>query len=158
MTDTFIPRCIDALKAIAYALRSVQQALCNGSGLCNTTRSAERTEVDAVNGSLLLKYLLGVNFTGSSGNSVTFDTNGDPPGVYTIKSLQESKFVTVGKWASAQNSALSFLKSVVWNSEDGNMTSLCSQLCEHGQYPELIAGLNSCCWNCKDCDGENSYQ
>ena len=123
VTDTFIPRCIDALKAIAYALRSVQQTLCNGSGLCNATRSAERTEVDAVNGSLLLQYLLGVNFTGSSGNSVTFDTNGDPPGVYTIKSLQESKFVTVGKWVSAQNPALSFLKSVVWNSEDGNMHS-----------------------------------
>ena len=156
VTDTYLPHCIDAVEAIAYALRNIQQAVCNGSGLCNATRSAERTEVDAVNGSLLLQYLLGVNFTGPSGNSVTFDINGDPPGVYTIKSLQEGTVVTVGTWVSTRNPALSFSKSVEWNNANRNIKSLCSEPCSHGQYREFIAGLSSCCWNCKNC-GENSY-
>ena len=42
VSDSFVPNCIDAVYAIAHAVRQMQQSVCNRSGLCNATRSSER--------------------------------------------------------------------------------------------------------------------
>ena len=158
MANTFLPHCIDALFAIAYALRDIQRDLCNGSGLCNATLSAARNDVSAIDGQLLLKYLKQVNFSSESGDDVSFDINGDPTKtVYTVEYLQNGKVNTIGKWDSVLTPSLNLHVPVIWSQTNGTPKSLCSEPCEYGQYPVLIPDQSSCCWNCKWCDGENSY-
>ena len=113
--DTYLPYCIDAVYAIAYAIRDIQKAVCNGSGLCNATLSTSRSDVSVVDGQLLLQYLLRVNF---SSDQVSFDANGDPTtavGLYTVKYLQDGTVITVGNWVSTLNPSLNISTPLEWN-------------------------------------------
>lgn len=66
---------IDSIYTLAHGLHNMHQEVCNGEpGLC--------AEMETINGSLLLDYLMDVNFTGVSGHMINFDENGDPPGRY----------------------------------------------------------------------------
>ncbi len=57
---------IDAVYAVAYALHSMHQDLCPGKvGLCS--------KMETINGTLLLKYIRNVNFTG------VYSIEVDPP-------------------------------------------------------------------------------
>ena len=159
-TDTYLPYCADAVYAIAYAIRDIQKAVCNGSGLCNATLSTSRSDVSVVDGQLLLQYLLRVNFSSESGDQVSFDANGDPTSAgYTVKYLQGGTVITVGNWVSTLHPSLNISVPLEWNLtlKNGTPKSLCSEPCQYGQYPDTIPEQSSCCWHCKSCDGENPY-
>ena len=160
VTDTYLPHCIDAIYAIAYAIRDIQNAVCNGSGLCNATLSTSRSDVSVVDGQLLLQYLLRANFSSESGDQVSFDENGDPTSaVYTVKYLQGGAIITVGNWVSTLHPSLNISMPLVWNPTltNGTPNSLCSEPCQYGQYRDVIPEQSSCCWHCKSCNGENPY-
>lgn len=155
--DSFVTNCIDAVYAIAHAVRQIQQIACNGSGLCNATRSSERKDASAVDGRLLLLNILKVNFTSESGKDFSFDANGDPTNpVFTVQYVHNGQMNTVGKWDSSKYPSLQLNHaSIIWNQT--NPKSLCSEPCAYGQFQEAIQGQSGCCWNCKDCIGINYY-
>jgi Receptor family ligand binding region len=71
--DTKMGFVIDSIYTLAHGLHNMHQDVCDGvAGLC--------AEMATINGSLLLDYLMEVNFTGVSGHLINFDENGDPPG------------------------------------------------------------------------------
>ena len=156
--NSYIPNCIDAVYAIAYAVRSIQQTVCNGSGLCNATRSSERNDASAVDGRLLLQNILKVNFTSESSNYISFDINSDPTStVFTLKYVHEGKMSTVGTWDGTKSPSLQLDASIAWNQTNPPPKSFCSESCANGQFQEAIKGQSDCCWNCLYCIGTNSY-
>lgn len=70
--DTKLGFVIDSIYTLAHGLHNMHQDVCDGvPGLC--------AEMATINGSLLLEYLMAVNFTGVSGHMIHFDEYGDPP-------------------------------------------------------------------------------
>ena len=159
VSDAYVPNSIDAVYAIAHAVSQIQQSVCNGSGLCNATRSSETTDVSAIDGRLLLLNILKVNFTSESGNDFSFDSNGDPTNtILTVQHLHNGQMNTLGKWDSSKfPSLLINYESIVWNQSNPHPKSLCSEPCAYGQLQEAIQGQSGCCWNCKNCSGTNYY-
>eukprot|EP00731_Ephydatia_muelleri_P006229 Em0003g477a len=106
--DAHVPNSIDAVYAIAHAVRQIQQSVCNGSGLCNATRSSETTDVSTVDGRLLLLNILKVNFTSESDNDFSFDSNGDPTNtIFTVQYVHNGQMNTLGKWDRIKPSLIS---------------------------------------------------
>ena len=157
--DAHVPNSIDAVCAIAHAVHQIQQSVCNGSGLCNATRSSEATGVSAIDGRLLLLNILKVNFTSESGNDFNFDSNGDPTNtIFTVQYVHNGQMNTIGKWDSSKFPFLQLNHaSIVWNQTNLPSKSLCSEPCAYGQFQEAIQGQSDCCWNCKNCSGFNYY-
>ena len=154
-----VPNCINAVYAIAHAVRQMQQSVCNRSGLCNATRSSERNDVSAVDGRLLLLNILKVNFTSESGNDFSFDSNGDPTNtIFTVQHVHKGQINTLGKWDNSKFPSLQLnYESIFWNETNPPPKSLCSVPCAYGQFQEAIPGQSGCCWNCKNCSGTNYY-
>ena len=155
VSDAYVPNCIDAVYAIAHAVRQMQQSVCNRSGLCNATRSSERNDVSAVDGYLLLQNLLKVNFTSESGNNFSFDSNGDRTNtIFTVQYVHNGQKNTLGKWDNSKFPSLQLnYESIFWNETNPLPKSLCSEPCAYGQFQEVIQGQSGCCWNCKNCRG-----
>lgn len=75
--DTKMGFVINAIYSMAHALHNMQQSLCPGvNGLCEAMKP--------VDGRILLEFLMKINFTGASGDLISFDENGDSPGRYVI--------------------------------------------------------------------------
>lgn len=71
---------INAIYSMAYGLHNMQMVLCPGyAGLCDAMKP--------IDGRKLLDSLMKSNFTGVSGDMISFDENGDSPGRY-CKSLK----------------------------------------------------------------------
>ena len=159
VSDVYVPNCINAVNAIAHAVRQMQQSVCNRSGLCNATRSSERNDVSAVDGRLLLLNILKVNFTSESGNEFSFDSNGDPTNtIFTVQYVHNGQINTLGKWDNSKFPSLQLnYESIFWNETNPPPNSLCSEPCAYGQFQEAIQGQSGCCWNCKNCSGTNYY-
>ena len=157
--DAHVPNSIDAVNAIAHAVRQIQQSVCNGSGLCNATRSSETTDVSTVDGRLLLLNILKVNFTSESDNDFSFDSNGDPTNtIFTVQYVHNGQMNTLGKWDRSKFPSLQLnYESIVWNQTNPLPKSLCSEPCAYGQSQEAISDQSGCCWNCKNCSGTNYY-
>ena len=61
---------------------------------------------DTLTGENLLEYLLNVSFNDRQNRTVSFDENGNPPGMYLISNLQRNEsgkyeYISVGYWYSA---------------------------------------------------------
>lgn len=68
---------INAIYSMAYGLHNMQMALCpDYAGLCDAMKP--------IDGRKLLDSLMKANFTGVSGDMISFDENGDSPGRYCI--------------------------------------------------------------------------
>ena len=159
VSNVNVPNCIDAVYAIAHAVGQIQQSVCNGSGLCNATRSSETNDVSAVDGNLLFPNILKVNFTSESGNDFSFDSNGDPTNtIFTVQYVHNGQINTLGKWDNSKFPSLQLnYESIFWNETNPPPKSLCSEPCAYGQFQEAIQGQSGCCWNCKNCRGINYY-
>lgn len=107
----------------------------------------------------LLKYVKNISFHGRSGNTISFDKNGDlERGSYTIKSLQpvrvnftKMKFVEIGSW-DGTDGKLEFINGTkyLWNGwEDEIPISRCNDVCFPGEY--AVNGSTRCCWSCVKC-------
>uniref|UniRef100_A0A667ZIZ5 Glutamate metabotropic receptor 4 n=1 Tax=Myripristis murdjan TaxID=586833 RepID=A0A667ZIZ5_9TELE len=135
---------IDAVYAMAHALHNMHKDLCPGKvGLCS--------KMETINGTLLLKYIRNVNFTGIAGTPVVFNVNGDAPGRYEIYQYQitnnTTEYKIIGHWTDQLH------LDMQWPGATNEVpSSICSQPCRPGQRKKTVKGI-PCCWHCENCDG-----
>uniref|UniRef100_A0A4W6DDW9 Glutamate metabotropic receptor 4 n=1 Tax=Lates calcarifer TaxID=8187 RepID=A0A4W6DDW9_LATCA len=115
-------------------------------GLCS--------KMDTINGTLLLKYIRNVNFTGIAGTPVVFNVNGDAPGRYEIYQYQITNSTTeykiIGHWTDQLHLDINQMQ---WPGGTQEVpSSICSQPCRPGQRKKTVKGI-PCCWHCENCDG-----
>ncbi|XP_039656405.1 metabotropic glutamate receptor 8-like [Perca fluviatilis] len=134
---------IDAVYAVAYALHNMHLDLCPGSsGVCSN--------MDPVEGRLLLDYIRAVKFNGSAGTSVLFNENGDAPGRYDIFQFQMTNhslpgYHVIGQWT---NNLKLNLDEMQWSRGDRSVPdSICSFPCRPGERKKMVKGV-PCCWHC----------
>ncbi|XP_044066301.1 metabotropic glutamate receptor 4-like isoform X2 [Siniperca chuatsi] len=138
---------IDAVYAMAHALHNMHKDLCPGKvGLCS--------KMDTINGTLLLKYIRNVNFTGIAGTPVVFNVNGDAPGRYEIYQYQitnnTTEYKIIGHWTDQLHLDTNEMQ---WPGGTQEVpSSICSQPCRPGQRKKIVKGI-PCCWHCENCDG-----
>ncbi|XP_056131423.1 metabotropic glutamate receptor 4 isoform X1 [Lampris incognitus] len=138
---------IDAVYAMAHALHDMHKDLCPGKvGLCS--------KMDTINGTLLLKYIRNVNFTGIAGTPVVFNVNGDAPGRYEIYQYQivnnTTEYKIIGHWTDQLHLDINEMQ---WPGGTREIpSSICSQPCRLGQRKKTVKGI-PCCWHCENCDG-----
>ncbi|XP_055787615.1 metabotropic glutamate receptor 4-like [Salvelinus fontinalis] len=138
---------VDAVYAMAHALHNMHKELCPGKvGLCS--------KMETINGTMLLKFIRNVNFTGIAGTPVIFNVNGDAPGRYEIYQYQmkhnTTEYKIIGHWADQLHLET---KEMRW--PDGTWQvpqSICSQPCHPGERKKTVKGV-PCCWHCERCDG-----
>ncbi|RVE70876.1 hypothetical protein OJAV_G00068250 [Oryzias javanicus] len=124
---------IDAVYSMAHALHNMHRDLCPGKvGLCS--------QMDTINGTLLLKYIRNVNFTGIAGTSVVFNVNGDAPGRYEIYQYQITNATTeykiIGHWT---DQLYLNVNQMQWpGGEQKVPSSICSQPCLPGQRKKIL--------------------
>ncbi|XP_067842429.1 metabotropic glutamate receptor 5b [Heptranchias perlo] len=149
--DTKMGFVINAIYSMAHALHNMQQSLCPGvNGLCDAMKP--------IDGRILLDFLMKINFTGVSGDIISFDENGDSPGRYEImnfKKLAKEYFdyINVGSW---DNGELKMDDDEIWSSKNLVIRSVCSDPCEKAEIKVIRKGEVSCCWTCTPCK-ENEF-
>ncbi|KAM9758164.1 metabotropic glutamate receptor 4-like [Menidia menidia] len=138
---------IDAVYAMAHALHNMHQELCPGKlGLC--------AKMDPINGTLLLKHIRRLNFSGIAGNPVLFNENGDAPGRYDIYQYQiknrTAEYKVIGNWTDQLHLNM---RSMQWPGGGRHVpSSICSHPCQPGERKKIVKGI-PCCWHCERCDG-----
>uniref|UniRef100_A0A3Q2ZN14 Glutamate metabotropic receptor 6 n=1 Tax=Kryptolebias marmoratus TaxID=37003 RepID=A0A3Q2ZN14_KRYMA len=141
---------IDAVYAVAHALHNMHQNLCpNRHGVCSN--------MDPVEGRLLLDYIRTVNFNGKktlkTKSFVLFNENGDAPGRYDIFQFQMTNhshpgYHVIGQWTNNLR-----LNEMQWSGGDRSVPeSVCSFPCKPGERKKMVKGV-PCCWHCELCDG-----
>ncbi|XP_053241525.1 metabotropic glutamate receptor 5 isoform X1 [Podarcis raffonei] len=142
---------INAIYSMAYGLHNMQMALCPGyAGLCDAMKP--------IDGRKLLDSLMKANFTGVSGDMITFDENGDSPGRYEIMNFKKMgkdyfDYINVGSW---DNGELKMDDNEIWAHKNSAIRSVCSEPCERGEIKVIRKGEVSCCWTCTRCK-ENEF-
>ncbi|XP_064813225.1 metabotropic glutamate receptor 4-like [Oncorhynchus masou masou] len=138
---------VDAVYAMAHALHNMHKELCPGKvGLCS--------KMETINGTMLLKFIRNVNFTGIAGTPVIFNVNGDAPGRYEIYQYQmkhnTTEYKIIGHWADQLHLET---KEMLWPGGTWQVPqSICSQPCHPGERKKTVKGV-PCCWHCERCDG-----
>ncbi|XP_053162207.1 metabotropic glutamate receptor 5 isoform X2 [Hemicordylus capensis] len=142
---------INAIYSMAHGLHNLQLALCPGyAGLCDAMRP--------IDGQKLLDSLMKSNFTGVSGDMISFDENGDSPGRYEIMNFKKMgkdyfDYINVGSW---DNGELKMDDDEIWSKKSTVISSVCSEPCEKGEIKVIRKGEVSCCWTCTRCK-ENEF-
>ncbi|XP_007427539.1 metabotropic glutamate receptor 5 [Python bivittatus] len=142
---------INAIYSMAYGLHNMQMALCPGyAGLCDAMKP--------IDGRKLLDSLMKSNFTGVSGDMISFDENGDSPGRYEIMNFKKMgkdryDYINVGSW---DNGELKMDDGEIWSKKSSVIRSVCSEPCEKGEIKVIRKGEVSCCWTCTRCK-ENEF-
>ncbi|XP_039198888.1 metabotropic glutamate receptor 5 isoform X2 [Crotalus tigris] len=142
---------INAIYSMAYGLHNMQMALCPGyEGLCDAMKP--------IDGRKLLDSLMKANFTGVSGDMISFDENGDSPGRYEIMNFKKMRkdqydYINVGSW---DNGELKMADDEIWAKKSLVIRSVCSDPCEKGEIKVIRKGEVSCCWTCTPCK-ENEF-
>lgn len=140
--DDKVAYVIDAVYAIAYALKKLYSDNCPGvhelsSSCIKQLRIDTKTFFD--------KYLSVVKFRGVTGQ-VSFDES-KLKGVYDIHQIKDGKFESVGIWNSENGGVLTMNKK--WR-KDGRL-SVCGLNCSSGSVRKIRGG-KQCCWDCIKCE------
>ena len=150
----FVPAVINAVYAFSHALHNMSVVKCNKT-LCSEIldQSGQR-----INGELLLEYLQNVTFTGSSEETVAFNSNQDLRNghyiIYNVQPVATSNglsnfgYVKVGSWSSGK---LNLNVSSIWWNTGSPPLSVCSLPCQTGYFQQHITGEADCCWTCEPC-------
>ena len=161
----FAPFTIDAVYALAHAIRNLQQDFCpNRRGVCMEIMDTRAGIHDTViRGDLLLQYLHNVSFRAASTEFVSFDSNGDQQGGYLIKNLkqkinEEFIFDVIGHWDEVptnRSAPLEIFGDIQWSHGQGNRipSSVCSLPCGIDEFQEPVPDHADCCWICRSCQG-----
>ena len=164
----FAPFTIDAVYALAHAIRNLQRDFCpNGRGICKEimdTRIGIHNSV--IRGDLLLQYLHNVSFRAASTEYVSFDSNGDQQGGYLIKNLKQTQngefiFDVVGHWDEVpvnRSAPLEIFGDIQWSHQQGSRipSSVCSLPCGPDEFQEPVPDHADCCWVCRSCPAPGS--
>lgn len=142
---------INAMYAIAHALDAMFKCK-EPNGLLEGGKCPSVTP--HVNPNDLLVYLKAVNFT-SPISPVSFDSNGDTLGSYTIINLQKRNgtwvFHPVGSWEALGTPQLQIDdEEIMWGGDTkGDLPkSICQEMCRPGYWQTTQVG---CCWQCIKC-------
>ncbi|VDK85939.1 unnamed protein product [Litomosoides sigmodontis] len=145
--DAKLSQVVNSIRVVGLALQALYNDRCRGG-------AASCTETFALNGTVLLKYMLNVTFTDQFNQEVYFDTNGDPPAWYDVLNYVGGKegFRMVGEYRKKRLGKywLKITESDIMFSDKTNQIpkSVCSKPCEIGQRQRETA---ACCWICEDC-------
>ncbi|VDN01111.1 unnamed protein product [Thelazia callipaeda] len=145
--DAKLSQVVNSIRVIGLAL----QALYNDRCQQNLT---DCTNMFALNGTLLLKYMLNVTFVDQFNQEMYFDANGDPPAWYDILNYVggEEGFRMVGEYRKKRRGKyrLKIIENDIMFFDRSNQIpeSVCSKACEIGQRPRETT---ACCWICEDC-------
>ena len=111
-----VPFVIDAVYAYAHALQNFLNDNCDQP--LRWDRATQQCDgmKNTLTGETLLGYLLNVSFNGTQNRIVSFDENGDPPGLYKISNWQgQYNHTSVGCWDSVNKD-----KPLELNNTDAN--------------------------------------
>uniref|UniRef100_A0A5S6QBM5 G_PROTEIN_RECEP_F3_4 domain-containing protein n=1 Tax=Trichuris muris TaxID=70415 RepID=A0A5S6QBM5_TRIMR len=170
--DPKLSQVVTSIYTVAYALDSMYKDMCTGyiaKGVCPA--------MVPVDGSKLFQYMLKTEFRDFSGQSIYFDSNGDPPARYDILNYQgkHAGYVTVGTWGhvwrevepldhsdqpvTKYGGKLRFdRRKILWhNGKSGSSytpLAKCSYECGIGEIKKIQT--MKCCWTCVPCF-ENEY-
>ncbi len=134
--DDKIPYVMDAVYAIAHALKSLFKDKCNNNIQCIDNLKVETKY-------FFENYLKKVRFEGYSGN-VSFSGSA-AKGVYDVSQLINDEFKVVGTWKGG-----SLKMNDNWTWKQNPVVSTCGKNCSIGQIRRLHNG-NRCCWSCVTC-------
>ncbi|XP_064488692.1 metabotropic glutamate receptor-like [Ornithodoros turicata] len=143
---------LDAVYAMAHALHSVWETLCQPKEelYCDAMR-----ELDG--GELYKEYLLNVTFEDMAGSVVRFDQKGDGLAPYRVYNYQRPwnssryEYRPVGRWLISDDLQLN-LDEVMWGRRSREVPiSICSHQCGVGEIKIVQAG-DTCCWICNRCE------
>ena len=138
---------MDAVYAFAHALDTMcRQNLCT----CSMPDFFDREK--------LLKHLLATSFESLANGRISFMTNGDSAGRYSIRYLQKIdgkyEYMPVGFWNDTENSDKVITKEIPWyleiDSSTGSPRSACSLPCGIGEKRQINPD-KPCCWSCFKC-------
>ncbi|XP_066565574.1 extracellular calcium-sensing receptor [Amia ocellicauda] len=145
-----------AVYAVAYSLHSLLE--CTKKHAPNVSHSCLRGKITQP--WQLLEYLTTVNFTTKSGETVSFDQNGDPIARYELLNWQlvnESsiQFTNVGHYDSSLPAGHQFVMNdvnIVWAGGQNEIPrSVCSESCLPGTRKAVQKGKPVCCYDCIQC-------
>ncbi|XP_074651721.1 metabotropic glutamate receptor 5-like [Tubulanus polymorphus] len=141
---------VNAIWTLALGLHSVQQTVCKGKiGTC--------PGLLPINGTILKEHLMNVSFTTYTGEVLTFDSHGDPPGRYDIMNFRPIRlengtvkyiYREVGQW-DRRNLTMN-RSAIYWHRNGEGVVSVCSRPCPKGQV-KVINQAKPCCWDCNPC-------
>ncbi|XP_066565573.1 extracellular calcium-sensing receptor-like [Amia ocellicauda] len=151
-----------AVYAVAYSLHNLLGCKTRQSAFTNySCEKKNNTKLWQV-----LEYLKTINFTTKTGETVSFDQNGDPIARYELVNWQpvnESsvQFTTVGYYDASLPAGRQFVMNhvdIVWAGGQHEIPkSVCSESCLPGTRKAVQKGKPLCCYDCIRCaDGDIS--
>ena len=150
-----VPFVIDAVYAYAHALQNFLDNNCDKPLRWDPVIRQRDGMEDTLTGENLLDYLLSVSFNDRQNHTVSFDENGNPPGMYLISNLQRNEsgqyeYISVGYWYSAHKK-----NALVLNNTDRveKVTSRCSEPCNDGMIRSINNKICASCFECIPCIG-----
>ena len=150
-----VPFVIDAVYAYAHALQNFLDNNCDKPLRWDPVIRQCDGMKDTLTGENLLDYLLNVSLNDRQNHTVSFDENGNPPGMYLISNLQRNEsgqyeYISVGYWYSTHKK-----NALVLNNTDRveKVTSRCSEPCSDGMIRSINNTICASCFECIPCVG-----
>ena len=164
--DYAIPRIIDAVYTFAYALDKFLNDNCaQPLQWIHKNQTCVGLRRQPLTGSVLLNYIKNTSFTGITGMTVSFDSEGGTEPLYDIVNYQqvnqEAKLKHIGKWSSVGNTNSLQINNDIQIHFGVDATdkvilepteSHCGR-CKPGKYLRSVP--SSCCGLCEPCLGQN---
>ncbi|KHN88099.1 Metabotropic glutamate receptor 5, partial [Toxocara canis] len=145
--DAKLSQVVNSIRVVGYALQAMYNDRCRD----NTTIC---TEMLAINGTLLYRYMINVTFVDQFQQEMYFDNNGDPPAWYDVLNYVGGSdgFRMVGDFRKKRGGDYRleiFVNDIMFFDKSSKVPeSVCSKPCGIGQRQrETIA----CCWICENC-------
>ena len=153
-----VPLIIDAVYVFAHAIQNFLDDNCDSPLSWDPAMQKCDGMMNDFNGENLLDYLFNVTFNGIQNRNVTFDENGDPPGVYEIIHLQinengTDEYVLVGRWDSLDVEGALQLNNATEFDKFKKMNSRCSEPCTEGYIRSITSPTCPSCFECIPCVG-----
>ncbi|XP_056622204.1 extracellular calcium-sensing receptor-like [Triplophysa dalaica] len=152
----FINNVYQAVYAVAHALHNLlsckQQKGPFSNATCGQTMTIQPWQV--------LHYLQTVNFSMKWGETVFFDSQGDPPARYELVNLQKvtkgtMEVATIGYYDATQPQGQQFTMNpvnIIWGGGLKSVpVSVCSESCPSGTRKAVQKGRPICCYDCIPC-------
>ena len=153
-----VPLIIDAVYVFAHAIQNFLDDNCDSPLSWDPTMQKCDGMINDFTGENLLDYLFNVTFNGIQSRNVTFNKNGDPPGVYEIIHLQineneTGEYVSVGLWDSLGAEGALQLNNGTQFDKFKEINSRCSEPCGEGYIRSITSPTCPSCFECIPCVG-----
>ena len=146
---SLVPLVFDAVFALANSTQNLIASRCPKGDLCSNISTN-----GVISGDLLRDSLLEASFQSKAqGRVLSFDSNGDVEGSYTVLNLQLQdglyRYTGVGMWDV--DTGLSIDGPIQWNAGDEAPESICSRPCGVGEIRVAVPEQAICCFECQQC-------